>query len=84
MSALQARVEAMRQQSARQAEQKRASVRESMPADMLAFADQMRDEFGATLTYLKTPTMEVGKPGERGCSDFCLPMPEKAEKAVRK
>ncbi len=42
-------------------EAKAAAVRDAMPADMLAFADELRDLMACRLTYLHTPTLTVGQ-----------------------
>lgn len=38
-------------------------VRQAMAVDpeFVEFAEQMRERFGARLTWLKTPTVEIGK-----------------------
>ena len=67
MSELLARVEAMRAISAAKESAKREQVRAAMPDDMAQFLDEWK-EFDPTakLTHLKTPTLELGRPGERG------------------
>ena len=67
MSDLFARVEAMRQQSSAQADAKRAAVRAAMPDDMAKFIDDWKaGDSEVKMTFLDTPTLRLGKEGERG------------------
>lgn len=54
------------EQSAK-AESQRAAVREAMPPDMAEFLDEWKEcDPEAKLTFLQTPTLTLGKEGDRG------------------
>jgi hypothetical protein len=43
-----------------------AEVREAMGPEMCAFADAMRDRFGAKLCWVRTDSVELGSEPDRG------------------
>lgn len=43
-----------------------AEVREAMGPEMCAIADALREQFGARLTWLKTPEVVIGTKPEDG------------------
>jgi hypothetical protein len=51
-------------------EAKAAAVRAAMPPDMLTLTTELRDLLDCRLTYLKTPTLTVGKPDQ--AAGYCV------------
>lgn len=41
-------------------------IRAAMNSELRAIADQLRADFGAKLTWLETPEINIGKPPEAG------------------
>ena len=73
MSELLNRVAALRTKSSEKTEAQRSVVRDALEtAGLESICDAMREAFDAKLTYLKVGDIEIGKPSERGCTDFIL------------